>query len=103
MASKLTVVEYAGLVPQQLGSVIPIPMEPPLAEQQVDFSGGVAQSSAFNAKTRIIRICGDSACRVLVGTNPTATTTSGRLAAGSTDYRGIPEGVTFKISAIAEA
>lgn len=103
MASKLTIVEYAELVPQQLGSVIPIPLEPPLAQQEVDFSGGVAASSAFNAKTCIVRIESDTACRVLFGTNPTATTTSGRLAAGQCDYRGVRPGSALKVSAIAEA
>lgn len=75
-------------------------MEPPLAEQVVDYSGGVAASSAVNAQTRIVRIHTDAICSVLFGTNPTATTAKGRMIAGQTEYRGVPVGASYKISAI---
>lgn len=100
--SKLYVTEYASIVPQQLGSVIPICDSPPLATQVLDFSGGHAESSAFNAKTRMIRLSPDAICSYLVSSGGTAAGTSdSRLAAGAVEYLGVPIGQSFKISAIA--
>jgi hypothetical protein len=36
----------------------------------------------------------------ICGTAPTAATTSGRFIAGQTEYRGVPIGQAFKVSAI---
>jgi hypothetical protein len=77
-----------------------VPIEPPVAEQVVDYTGGVASSAAFNAKTRLVRIAADSICSILFGTAPTAATTNQRFAAGQTDYKGVPIGAGFKVSAI---
>lgn len=100
MASKLYVTEYAGLMPSPVGGQGQVPMEPPLVEQVLDYSGGHAESSAFNAKTRLVRISTDSICSVLFGTAPTAATTSARFVAGQTEYRGVPPGGSFIVSAI---
>lgn len=64
----------------------PTAVDPPLAEQTVAIGGTSAQSSAFNANTRYIRIHTDAICSVLVGSNPTATATKKRMAAGQTEY-----------------
>ena len=99
--TKLYVTEYATIaIPQVGGLASQVPMEPPLAEQVVDYSGGVAASAAFNAKTVLVRIEADSICSVLFGTAPTAAVTSGRFAAGQAEYRGVPRGQAFKVSAI---
>lgn len=76
-----------------------VPMEPPVAEQTVTFSGAT-QSAAFNAETRLVRIETDSICSVLFGTNPTATTSSGRMAAGQTEFRAVPPKRSMKVSVI---
>ena len=98
--SKLYVTEYAGLMPSPVGGQGQVPMEPPLAEQVVDYSGGAAASSAFNAATRLVRVHTDAICSVLFGTNPTATTSTGRFAANQTEYRGVPPGQSFKVSGV---
>lgn len=60
---------------------------PPTASQKITITGTSAQSAAFNAATTIIRVHADAACSVQIGgTNPTATTTSARFAAGQTEY-----------------
>lgn len=110
--TKLYVTEYARvkLVSGPGGAVAQCPEEPPLAEQVVDYSGGAAQSSAFNAKTRFIRVHADSICSRLIGSNPTATTAKARMSADQTEYIGLPPDhgdgsagsgtVAYKISAI---
>lgn len=55
--------------------------EPSDVEQAVMISGTSAQSAAFNAQTKFITITSDSAFCYLVAANPTATTSSFRIAA----------------------
>lgn len=97
--TKLYVTEYADLARAQNG-VGPMPMEPPLAEQVVDYNAGEAKSAAFNAKTRFVRVQADSIASVLFGTAPTATTGSRRFTAGQTEIVGVPVGQSYKVSAI---
>jgi hypothetical protein len=59
---------------------------PPVAEQTVAIGGSSVQSSAFNAKTRLVRVHTDAICSVAFGSNPTATAAKARLAAGQTEY-----------------
>lgn len=60
---------------------------PPTASQKITITGASAQSAAFNSATVIIRVHADAPCSVQIGgTNPTATTTSARFAAGQTEY-----------------
>jgi len=75
-------------------------MQPPLAEQTVSIGGSSTQSSAFNAKTRIVRLHADSICSVSFGTNPTATATTARMAANQTEYFSVPEGGSYMVAVI---
>ncbi len=59
---------------------------PPLVEQTVAIGGSSTQSSAFSASTNIVRLHTDSICSVEFGSNPTATVTTARLAANTTEY-----------------
>lgn len=93
----LYVTEYAAL---QIMNGVPVPAEHPVVEQAVSFSGTAGQSSAFNAKTRFVRIQADGICSVLFGTNPTATTASRRMASGQTEFVGVPPGQSYRASAI---
>lgn len=100
----LYITEYAELSVGPAGRIGQMPKETPVAEQTVAIGAGSVQSAAFNAKTRFIRVHTDAICSILVGTNPTATATSGRMAAGQTEYRdvvdGIKSGTAFKIAVI---
>jgi len=74
-------------------------MEPPLAEHKITY-GSSTQSAAFNAKTRLIRIYTDSICSIELGTNPTATTSTGRMVAGQTEYHGVTSNTGMMVAAI---
>jgi hypothetical protein len=101
--SKLYISEYAR-VTQASGpgnTAVQAPEEPPVATQVVDFTSGAAQSAAFNAKTRFVRLHTDAICSVKFGAAPTATISDPRLALGQTEYRGIPaDGSAARLSAI---
>lgn len=62
-------------------------LTPPEASQAIAITAVSAQSAAFTALTQLVRIHTDVvACVEVGGTNPTATTSSARLAAGQTEY-----------------
>jgi hypothetical protein len=100
----LYITEYAELGIGPAGRVGQMPKETPIVEQTVAIGAGSVQSSAFNAKTRFIRVHTDAICSVLLGANPTASATTGRMAAGQTEYRdvsaGSKSGTAFKIAVI---
>lgn len=60
--------------------------EPAIATQTVSVGGSSVQSAVFNEQTKFVRVHTDVVCSVLFGVNPTATTSSPRLAAGQTEY-----------------
>lgn len=69
----LFVTEYA-----QVG-VDGIPVEPANTTQTVTIAASSTQSSAFAANTNFIRLSTDTATGIAVGSNPTATTNTGRM------------------------
>ncbi|MCK1367628.1 hypothetical protein [Bradyrhizobium sp. 62] len=99
MASKLYITEYADMAQTVRGGA-QIAQQPSIANQTVDYSGGVASSAAFNAATTYVRIHTDSICSIAFGTAPTATTNSKRMPADSTEYFGVPLNGSYKVSAI---
>lgn len=68
------------------GGLRPVAFGETLAEQTVAIGVGSVQSSAFNAKTKMIRVHTDAICSIAIGSNPTATATKMRLAANQTEY-----------------
>jgi len=94
----LFITEYAEEQIGPAGRVGQMGLEPPIAEQIVTFTSS-SQSSAFNSKTRFVRLHTDTNCFLVFGTNPTAVTnTSGRLAQNQTEYRGVPLNASFKVA-----
>ena len=77
----------------------PVAMMPPIAEQKVAI-GAETDSNAFNAATRFIRVQNDAICSIAIGTAPTASTSTLRLAADSTEYFGVPLAGSYKLSVI---
>lgn len=71
--------------------------------QRVTLSLASAQSSLFQAGTKIVRLCADVDCWYLFGTNPTAVagTAGTYLPAKSPEYRRIPAGASLMVAAIA--
>jgi len=100
--AKLYVSEYATIsqLPNHTGQM---PLEPPLTEYVLDFSGGAATSPPFQSKTRCVRMNCDAVCSLVISRSSspiTATTTNGRWAANQTEYRGVPEGEGYQVSVI---
>lgn len=73
------------------------PQEPALASQTVAITGSTTQSSAFNRDTTLLRVHADAVCSIEIGSNPTATTSSKRLAAGQTEYFGVKSGMKLAV------
>lgn len=68
------------------GNMLPAVEMPPIAEQVVAIGGTSTASSAFNTLTKVVRLHTDAICSVAFGADPTATTSTMRLSAGSTEY-----------------
>jgi hypothetical protein len=94
--TKVSVSEYAMMPKDAQGAIIPIPPEPPLATQTIDYTAGVA-SITLGPQTRYVRLNNDSICAMRFdGTN--AATTDARSPAETIEFKGVqPNG---KISAI---
>lgn len=95
----LYISEYEQLAPSPMGHVGQIAQEPPIATQAVTFSTATA-SSAFNAKTRFVRLHTDGICSYVFDTAPVATTSDSRMVAGQTEYHGVPINQSYKVSAV---
>lgn len=80
--------EYERLAPDGDGKPSQIAWQPAVTTQRVSFTT-TTQSAAFNGRTRFIRIHTDSICSYVFGSNPTATTSTPRMAAGQTEYFGV--------------
>jgi hypothetical protein len=60
--------------------------EPAVTQQTVAITAGSVQSSAFGRNTTVVRVHTDAICSYRFGTNPTASATTARMAAGQTEY-----------------
>lgn len=94
------VTEYARQARDAAGFTMVVADEPPLANQTVAISASSVQSSAFNASTRFIRVSTDAVCSIEIGANPTASATTRRMPANTTEYFGVPQGQSWKVAVI---
>lgn len=70
--------------------------------QNLSYTDTAAQSNAFGSNVTLLRLCAETDCFYLVGSDPTATTSNGsRLPAGVVEYIRVVEGQ--KISVIRDA
>jgi len=93
--------EYRTMARDGQNAVIQTGIEPSTVNQQVAITAGSVQSAAFfDTATRFIRVHADAPCRIEIGVNPTAAATSKRMAAGASEYFGLPGGTPFKIAVI---
>jgi hypothetical protein len=95
----LDVTEYSTLATDAPGVRVMTGQEPSFVNQQLAIGAGSVQSAAFGDTTRFIRVHTDVACRVAVGSNPTASSASMRMNAGGTEFLGVLPGL--KIAVIA--
>ena len=75
--------------------------QPSSVDQTIAIGGGSLASTAFLSTSRMVRLHCDIACSIKFGTNPTATTSTARMAANQTEYFQIPETGTYKVAVIA--
>jgi hypothetical protein len=88
--AKAYITEYAEPMQFEAESLA-VGKEPGIAYQQVSFTTST-QSSAFNAKTKFIRVHVDAICSFKISSNPTAVTTESRMAASTTEYFAVNPG-----------
>lgn len=88
----LYIEEFGDAGPGRGGQMIQAGAQPSIAVQAVAIGATSAQSAAFNAATRLVRIHTDAACSYRFGANPTAAATSPRLATDSTEYFSVVPG-----------
>lgn len=73
----------------------------PCVDQVVAFTGTAGQSTAFRSNTKLVRVHVDGIASILFGINPTAVAnTNKRMTAGQTEYFYIPNGQSYKVSAV---
>lgn len=80
--------EYEQLALDSMGRPSQIAKQGSVATQKITYTT-TTQSAAFNGRTRFVRIHTDSICSYSFGSNPTATTSTPRMAANQTEYFGV--------------
>jgi len=83
-AATLYISEFQGAPP--LSVYYQAARMPALVDQTVAIGSSSAQSAAFGSSTGMIRVNTDVACNIIIGSNPTATTSKMRMSAGQTEY-----------------
>jgi hypothetical protein len=68
------------------GNLMPVAKMPPLATMTAPIGVGSTQSSGFGTSTYMVCIHADTICSIEFGSNPTATTSSRRVASNATEY-----------------
>jgi len=98
------VTEYSQMFVDTAG-VGPMCKDPPLADYTITAGASSAQGQVFNPATRFIRMHCDNTdsgvgVAVLIGANPTATSSNGRMAPNQTEYRAVPLGAGYRVAII---
>jgi hypothetical protein len=93
----LDITEYQELTASGRGHMVPAGQEPALLNQQVAIGASSVQSSVLSDTTRFVRLHADVACRIAIGANPTAASTSMRIGAGGTEYLGARPGLKIAV------
>jgi hypothetical protein len=96
----LNITEYRKLLADEMNRTVQAGEEPSLAIQEVTIGAGSLQSSVFDSDTQFVRIHAETACHIKFGANPTAAGTDTQLAAGQTEYFGVPAGLSYRVAVI---
>lgn len=98
-ASKCYVKEYRASGTSATG-VIEVAAEPAIVDQTaVDFTAGHAESAAFNAQTRYVRIWCDAQASFKIDFSPIATNAMSPLAASAPEYFSVQPGMKLSVVA----
>lgn len=95
--AKLWITELQSMGSDRLGNTLPVPAFPAVVSQTPITLGATAQSAAFNAATRYLRLRSDGICHYVVGANPTATVNDTPLDANSVEYIGVSPGMKLAV------
>lgn len=68
------------------------PLSPQLRAQKLGLTSSHAESSAFGATTKSVRVCSDADCWIAFGASPVATTSSIYLPAKTPQVFGVTSG-----------
>lgn len=96
-ASRVWISEFSVLAPTAAGGPAQIAVMPAITRQQIDISGGVQSSAAFNLSTRYIRIVCEVQCAIRG--DGTAAATDTVLPALAPEYFGVQPGATISVIA----
>ncbi len=86
------ITEYAFLARDGANQTIPAGQEPQLANHQITPSALSQQTAAFAGGATLVRVHTDEAIRIEIGGDPTAASTSKRMAANTTEFFGVRGG-----------
>jgi len=95
----LSICEYSDIGSTARGS-IPIPLEPPIAEQSIEVGQISKQSKQFAPDTCLVKLIGDADCIIAIGENPDAADSVRHLAAGREQILSVVAGSNLKIAVI---
>lgn len=90
--AKLYITEFNEFGKDTLGRLLMCGQEPGTDQSPLAIGGSSVQSSAFATDTRLVRIHTDAICSIAVGSNPTATANTRRMAAGQTEFLAVSGG-----------
>jgi hypothetical protein len=91
------IIEYAGDFPSHYSAIVPA--DQLVTEQSaITATGTSAQSTAVNADTTFVCVQSDEAVYVKLGSNPTATTNSYRLQAGTEQFFKVAPRASWKVA-----
>ena len=97
----LDITEYSQMAVDAAGRLLPAGKEPGAYQTPVAIGAGSVQSAAFGGQAAFVRLHADAACRIAFGANPTASSSTPRMAAGATEFFGVTPG--HKVAVIASA
>ena len=93
----LLITEYGNVATDLANQLMPVAQEPAIKFQKITFTTATT-CAAFDKSTRYVRLIADADCHVAFGGSPTATSTVGRIAANTVEWRGIKGNGTEKLS-----
>lgn len=97
--ARLSIREYEHISAVARG-IVPVGEEPAIASQSLTISGASNPSTAFNTRTRFVRIHTDVNCSLDWGTAPVAVAGSCDMVAGQTEYFGVVNASNIKVAVI---
>lgn len=97
--AKLIITEYVHLAKDASGNAVLAGKEPAITVQSVTI-GAETDSNALNGLTRFVRLHAEAACHIAFGSSPTAAQDGTKLALDQTEYFGVHDAGTRKISVL---